>query len=102
VGAIVEVVVWLGARVKVGVGLGVEFIPQATGKQAITNNQKIDFRYLLWGDGEEGVVIIDLPMCNSKGVISISNKTLGRGGCPGHVARASRSVVATQGELAAW
>ena len=86
VGVTVDVLVSLGAVVHLAVGFGVALMLQATCKQATSNNQKNVFRYFLWGDGEEGVMIIDLPMRNSKGIISIAYKTLGRGGRPGKVA----------------
>jgi hypothetical protein len=96
----VEVLVSLGAIVHIGDGFGVAVMLQATCNQATSTNQNNVFRCFLWANGEERVMIIDLPMRNSKGVISIAYKTLRRGRCPGKVARASLTAVTSQGELA--
>jgi len=73
----VEVLVSLDDIVQVGEGLRVTCLLQAFSQQAITNKQSKEFIFLLWGDGEKRVMIIDFPMRNPKGVISIADKSLG-------------------------
>jgi len=97
-GAKVEVLVSLDEIVHVGEGLIAVCLLQAASQQAITNKHSKECRCLLGSDGKKRVMIIDFPMRNPKGVISIADVTLGRSGCPGEVARASTSGVASQCE----
>lgn len=73
----VEVLVSLDVIVQVGEGLSVTCLLQAVSQHAITNKQSKEFIFFLWGDGEKRVMIIDFPMRNPKGVISITDVTLG-------------------------
>ena len=73
----VEILVSLGVSVQVGEGFGVICLLQAASQQAITNKLSKKFLFLLWGDGEKRVMIIDFSMRNPKGVISIADVPLG-------------------------
>ena len=98
VGVRVELLVSFDAIVHVGEGLGVAGLLHAVSQHAVNNKQSKLLRFLLWSDGEKRVMIINFPMRNTKGIVSIADETLGRGGCPGEVARTSTSAVASQGE----
>lgn len=86
VGATVRVTVALGSIVKVDNGLGDTCWLQANSDPAIKQINKNDLRRFLFGDGEEGVMIIDLPVRKCKGIIAITDKSLSRGCSPGEVA----------------
>jgi hypothetical protein len=92
--------------VLVGDGFGVADRLQAASAHAVNSVKRNGFNFVLIGNGiqgcygEKGILIADFALRNSKGVISIANQTLGRGGCPGHMARASFSGVASQSKIA--
>lgn len=76
VGNTVEVMVGLRTIVWVGVGFSKAGPLHATSSAAMTIMHGIYLNCLFFIDGEERVMIIDLPMRKSKGVISIPNETL--------------------------
>ncbi len=85
VGAMVALAVRVGEGVQVSTSSGMNGAWQAVVSQDRTNSQIKDEAVCLIRDGKEGVVIINFPVIDSKGVIAISHKSLGRCGSPGEM-----------------
>lgn len=77
VGKSVAVRVGLGRMILSGVGLAISGGLQDTIETARVISQITSLGRLFTVDGEEGVMITYLPMRESKGIVAISNKTLG-------------------------
>ena len=77
VGDTVEVSVRLGLIVQEGVGLDAKGLLHPTNTAAHNRIQEKNLICLLFIDSEERVMIIDLPVCKSKGVIAVLYETLG-------------------------
>ncbi len=76
-GVSVAVFVALGAAVGLAVGLDGNGWLQAASHKAITNKHHNLFSCFLWSDIKERVMIIDLVMVKTKGIVPIANVTLG-------------------------
>lgn len=99
VGKMVFAAVLLGIGVQLEVGTDVAGCWHEDNKQTSKINKPENFRKVLTGNREKGVMIIDFPMRYPKGVITISDESLG--GCrgPGEVTRASLSGVTSKFKL---
>ena len=99
-GVTVRVIVALGVTVAVGVG------PENNGElhpasHPTSTNKQVKVRILrLRRDIKERVMIVDLVVVNTKGIIPIADISLGRAGRPREMTRTARPAICAQAELA--
>jgi hypothetical protein len=98
-GRIVFVAALLGIGVQLDVGLDVAGCWHEDNKHTSKKNIPENFRRDLSGNREKGVMIADFPIRYTKGVITISDESLGGCSCPGKVTRVSLAGITSKFKL---